>query len=94
MKITAIVLPNQNQISKSESEKIRRAIKKDFPEAQVKIRTNERAEKILERGVPEGHYMVFETHDVNYDVNYDVWASLDCHRSSIEGRNTHVVALN
>jgi len=95
MKIALVIFPNQNEVSKSEIEKIRRAAKKDFPAASLKVYANEAAENLIDRktGLPdvnEDQFMVFETSDVNYSVS----ARLDQSRSTVSGDNCWHIQLN
>jgi len=95
MKIALVIFPNQNEVSKSEIEKIRRTVKKDFPDASLKVYANEAAENSIdsETGFPdvnEDQFMVFETSDVNYSIS----ASLDQNRSTVSGENCWHIQLN
>lgn len=95
MKIALVIFPNQNDVSKSSIEKIRRMVKKDFPTASLKIYANDTAEDLIDRqtGIPdvnEDEIMVFETSDVNYVIS----ARLDPNRSTVSGDNCWNIQLN
>lgn len=95
MKIALVIFPNQNEVSKSEIEKIRRTVKKDFPAASLKVYANETAKSLIDRetGFPdvnEDQFMVFET----FDVNYSISARLDQGRSTLSGDNCWYIQLN
>jgi hypothetical protein len=94
--IALVILPNQNEVSKSEIERIRRAVKRDFPESRLKIYANDDAENLDRtkyQGFPdvnEDDVMVFETSDSNYSIS----ASLQQNYSTISSANTWHIQLN
>lgn len=64
--INVCVHPNQNEITKREGEKIRRIVKRFFPDYRVKMNLNV-SKKFAED--LEGNKITFSTTDVNYNVN-------------------------
>jgi hypothetical protein len=95
MKIALVIFPNQNEVSKSEIEKIRRTVKKDFPAASLNVYANEKAESLIDRetgfpDVKEDQFMVFET----TDVNNSIVARIDQNRSTLSGDNCWYIQLN
>ena len=92
MKIALVICPNQNDVSKSGIDKIRRTVKKDFPKSSLKIYANEKA-VFDENGFPdvkEDEFIVFETRDVNYIIS----ATLELNRSTVYGHNCWNIQLN
>lgn len=64
--LNIVVHANQNEVTKGEAEKIRRKVKKQFPESRIKMHINmdrEYAENL------EGDKITYATKDVNYIVS-------------------------
>lgn len=94
MKIAIVIRQNQNEVNKSEIEKIRRAVKSAHPGCSTKIYANENVENVeFSHGIPvvkESEVMFFSTHDVNGKV----WATLEYSTvNSTVYSNIHTVSL-
>ena len=63
--LNIIVHRNQNEVNKSEAEKIRRKVKKHFPEYRLKMYINEGREYAE---ALDGNKITFATSDKNYRV--------------------------
>ena len=78
-KLAIVIMQNQNEVNIAEIEKIRRAVKAEFPKYRNKIISNETQEvsDVLSSICDE--VIQFSTSDVNYKVS----ASYVCHQSSL-----------
>jgi hypothetical protein len=91
--IAIIVKDNQNPVSKTQMEKIRRTVKKEFPDRRLKMYDADNVERDDENGWPivtEDDTMIFDT----YDVNYHVCATFENFGSSIEPKMAWNIPLN
>ena len=90
--IALCILSNQNEVSQKEAEKIRRAVKKAFPESRLKVVIDPKFDR--QTGFPEveeENFVMFRT----YDVNCSIWAEYDRHVSSVQvPGNIETIGLN
>lgn len=85
LRIAVIVFANQNPVSKREAERIRRAVKKEYPDYSLRVIANETPEMAEAKAAKYDYVIAFDTHDINYDV----WASFNPFLSTLdfEGKN-------
>ena len=81
--LAVIIFPNQNEVSTSEIAKIRRTVKKSFPEYRLRVYANEKAYLCIEeQGISfpkEARQIIFTTSDVNGEVG----AAVDHQNSTV-----------
>jgi hypothetical protein len=87
--LALIITANQNEVSKKEIEKIRKVIKKEFPDYRLKVIANydrEESEKLASKCDQQ---IVFNTKDINYKI----WAEYVDFVSTLMVEN-ETIALN
>ena len=87
--IGIVIMKNQNYVTKSEIEKIRRAVTAEFPGRRTKVFANDHIDYMLSKVPSSYERIVYRT----YDVNYEVWAEVHPYLSELHP-DKEIVALN